>query len=308
LKKTRAPANQVRRSGNGVGEANNDFPTLTKRAKHQIIIINFRRKKMSSEKPTLTRLPDDHPAEEFHKDRVARHTAQKTLLDLFYDGFLMIFMLRNGHPPQSASLFGEKVKHFIAQVVREAHALKIPDIDISEAKYAFCAAVDEAILYSEFPTKDEWLLSPLQLTLFGDQLAGNNFFVRLDELRSSGPARIQSIEVFYMCLLLGFKGKYIFEGKDKHQYYILKLGQEIARMRGRRPGFAPHAPIPDRVVHALKNDLPIWAIGTALIFLGVMAFLGISFLLGGDTTALLADYQNLIDLGPRSAHLTISLP
>ena len=48
-----------------------------------------------------------------------------------------------------------------------------PD-DIDNAKYAFCAAVDEIILRSPYAIREEWARRPLQLVLFGDQPAGGN--------------------------------------------------------------------------------------------------------------------------------------
>ena len=51
--------------------------------------------------------------------------------------------------------------------------------------------------------------------LFGDQLAGENFFNRLESLRARGSAHLQALEVFHMCLLLGFQGRYIIEGSEK---------------------------------------------------------------------------------------------
>ncbi|MDR0587928.1 MAG: type IVB secretion system protein IcmH/DotU [Burkholderiales bacterium] len=235
---------------------------------------------------------------------------QRTLLDIFYDGFLMIFLLKNNHPPKNAEEFTQKIKDYFHQTEQEARSVGISDADFSEAKYAFCATIDEVILQSDFAIKDEWELRPLQLTLFGDQLAGNNFFKRLDGLRDEGASRLQAIEIFHMCLLLGFQGKYVFEGSEKRQYFILKLTDEITRMRGHRTGFAPHVNIPDRIIHSLKNDLPLWAIAAAFAFLGVLAYLGINFLLTGDTnsTILASEYQNVINIGPRAAHLTISLP
>ena len=233
---------------------------------------------------------------------------QKPLTDLLYDGFLMLFLLKGHHSPRNASEFTEKVKNYLAEFEKNAKNFDIPAQDIHAAKYAFCAAVDEIILQSNFSIKEEWFLQPLQLTLFGDQLAGNNFFDKLEELRLEGIPRIQSLEVFHMCLLLGFQGKYFFDGKEKLSYLTARLGDEIAMMRGKRTGFAPYWSIPDKIMHALKKDIPIWAFAVGFAFLSLIAYLVISYFLGRDTNAMLAQYQNIVNLGPRAAHLTISLP
>jgi type VI secretion system protein ImpK len=260
---------------------------------------------MTSSAPSLTAAPGAMPVQPPIPAPLAQ---KKTLLDIFYDGFLMIFLLKSGHAPKSLDGYVEKLKIYLDDVKTQSNKLGIDEHDFNDAKYAFCATIDEMILRSDFSVKDEWLLRPLQLTMFGDQLAGENFFKRLDRLREAGPKHLPAIEVFYMCLLMGFQGHYIFDGKEKLQYYILKLAAEITNMRGNRTGFAPHAPIPDHVRNALKSDLPIWAIAFALIFLGAVAFAGVHYMLGRNTQTMLSQYQNIIDIGPRSAHLTISLP
>ncbi len=232
----------------------------------------------------------------------------KTLSDLLYDGFLMLFLLKNGHPPRNAAEFTEKIKNYLNEFEKKAKAYGISMQDIDAAKYAFCAAVDETILQSDFSIKEEWFLQPLQLTLFGDQLAGNHFFDRLEDLRLEGAPRIQALEVFHMCLLLGFQGKYFFEGKEKLGYLTARLGDKIALMRGKRIGFSPRWAIPDKITHVLKRDIPVWAIGCAFALLGLLAYLGISYFLGGEANTMLAQYQDIVNLGPRAAHLTISLP
>nr|WP_047197595.1 type IVB secretion system protein IcmH/DotU [Caldimonas brevitalea] len=232
----------------------------------------------------------------------------RTLLDLMYDGFYMLFLLKNKHAPLDAELFREKVKDFLKEFERGADRLKAPSEDVYLAKYAFCALVDEAVLMSQFKVRDAWERQPLQLQFFGEQLAGENFFERLEELRRQGAARVQTLEVFHMCLLLGFQGKYLLEGTEKLNYLTARLGDEISHLKGQRAGFAPHWAPPDQVRHTLKNEVPLWVIGSVFALLGLVAFLGLRWSLGSSTRSELSAYQDLIKLPPKAAHLTITLP
>ncbi|RAP63189.1 type VI secretion system protein ImpK [Achromobacter sp. HZ01] len=242
-------------------------------------------------------------AAEFYGTRPA-----KSLLDLLYDGFLMLFLLKSGQEPASAASFSARVQQFLADFERSAKKMDIPAEDVYATKYAFCAAVDETVLNSRFGIRDAWMLQPLQLTLFGEQLAGENFFARLEDLRAQGAPRLQSLEVFYMCLLLGFQGKYMIEGQEKLGYLTARLGDEIALLRGKRAGFAPHWPLPDKIAHTLKRDVPLWSIGALFALLGLLAYLGMSHFLNADMQTAMAPYHDIVKLGPRAAHLTISLP
>ncbi len=242
-------------------------------------------------------------AVEFHASRPAR-----SLLDLLYDGFLMLFLLKSGQEPTDAAAFSARVQQFLADYERAAKKMDIPAEDVYATKYAFCAAVDETVLNSQFAIRDAWMLQPLQLTLFGEQLAGENFFARLEDLRAQGAPRLQSLEIYYMCLLLGFQGKYLIEGQEKLGYLTARLGDEIALLRGKRTGFAPHWPLPDKVAHTLKRDVPLWSIMAVFALLGLLAFLGMRHFLNTEMQTAMAPYHDIVKLGPRAAHLTISLP
>jgi type VI secretion system protein ImpK len=231
-----------------------------------------------------------------------------SLMDMLYDGFLMLFLLKTGQEPQDAASFSARMQQFLADFERNAKKQDIPAEDIYATKYAFCAAVDESVLNSSFSIRDAWMLQPLQLVLFGEQLAGENFFNRLEDLRAQGARRLQSLEVYYMCLLLGFQGKYLIEGQEKLGYLTARLGDEIALLRGKRTGFAPHWAIPDKIAHTLKRDVPLWTVGAAFALIGMLAYLGLNRQLGDDMQTAMSSYHDVVKLGPRVAHLTISLP
>ncbi|WP_028220890.1 type IVB secretion system protein IcmH/DotU [Paraburkholderia oxyphila] len=232
----------------------------------------------------------------------------RSLLDLLYDGFFMLFLLKNGREPGDAKEFGARVQQFLGDFERGAKKLNIAAEDVYAAKFAFCAAIDESVLASKFKIRSDWERRPLQLTLFGEQLAGEKFFQYLEECRAQGAARLQSLEVFHMCLLLGFQGKYMLEGPEKLAYLTARIGDEIAHMKGKRAAFAPHWPLPDLVAHRLKREVPLWTIGAVFALVGILAWLGLNTWLRDSTVRTLAPYTNIVKLGPQSANLTISLP
>lgn len=232
----------------------------------------------------------------------------KSLLDLLYDGFFMLFLMKNGREPESVENFLERIQQFLNDFERGAKKLGTSADDVFMSKFAFCAAVDERVLASRFRIRTAWERRPLQIVLFGEQLAGEKFFQYLEECRAQGQARLQSLEVFHMCLLLGFQGKYLLEGSEKLSYLTARLGDEIAAMKGKRASFAPHWALPDQVEHALKRELPLWSIGAVFLLVGLLAFLGLEHYLRTDTLNALAPYTDLVKVGPKQASLSISLP
>ena len=238
----------------------------------------------------------------------APSAAPKTLLDLMYDGFYALFMLKNDNGPQDNADFVQKMSQFLDEFGSGAKKQNASADDIDAAKYAFCAAVDEIILRSTFSIREQWARRPLQLTLFGDQLAGENFFNRLESLRARGSAHLHALEVFHMCLLLGFEGKYIIEGSEKLKYLTARLGDEIASMKGKRGGFAPHAERPDAVTHKLRTDVSLWVLFSVFTLICLVGFAGLRMSLNKTTEEKMTPDKDLVQLAPKQANLTITLP
>jgi type VI secretion system protein ImpK len=259
---------------------------------------------MTTSAPSL--IPGGQPA--FSPNIAAGPGTEHTLMDLMYDGFYALFMLKNGNGPQANADFINKMTQFLDDFSRGAKKQGASADDIDNAKYAFCAAVDEIILRSPYGIRDAWERRPLQLVLFGDQLAGENFFNRLENLRARGSAHLQALEVFHMCLLLGFQGRYIIEGSEKLAYLTARLGDEIAHMKGKKSGFAPHAERPDQIIHKLRNDVPLWVLCSVFALIAGLGYIGLRSMLGHSTETSMSAYNDVVKLAPKQANLTITLP
>lgn len=255
---------------------------------------------------TITRAPSLYGEEVLpHSES---HSSARTLADLLHDGFYLLLLLKNRYAPGDANQFSTQIRSLLDNFERNARRLNVSADDMYAAKYAFCAAVDETILSSSMAIREVWERAPLQLQLFGDQLAGENFYQELDRVRQRGQSSVQTLEVFYMCLLTGFQGKYALEGQEKLNYLIATLDKEIAHLKGKRATFAPHWKSPDNIKHMVKAEIPMWIIGAALAFVGISIYAGLSWLLAQHTNGMLDNYFDVIKLAPKLANITISLP
>ena len=102
---------------------------------------------------------------------------------------------------------------------------------------------------------------------------------------------METLEVFYTCLILGFQGRYLLEGTEKLSYLIARLGQEIAHARGGMPEFAPHWKLPFRFNDYVRHELPLWLYFVLLSGVAVLIFLLYHWILGGQSDALTAAVQ-----------------
>ncbi|ARG17452.1 MULTISPECIES: type IVB secretion system protein IcmH/DotU [Acinetobacter] len=234
------------------------------------------------------------------------------LIDLLHDGFYLIFLIRNQYVPADAQRFREKILDLLNRFEQQAKKLQFSADDIHDAKYAFCALIDETIVTQQDPSyfnlQNAWLISPLQLSLFGSQLAGYQFFEILEQLRSRGKDRLAALEVFHYCLLLGFQGKYRIESIESLNHLVARVGDEIDYLKGKKVAFSPFSAIPDQIRNIIHRELPFFWILIFLLIFALLTFAGLRFMLNNQNDKALSTYQNVISAPQEQAHITIYLP
>jgi type VI secretion system protein ImpK len=148
---------------------------------------------------------------------------------------------------------------------REGERLDISRENLREARYAVAAYLDEMIMNSSWSEKEQWASRPLQYEFFNTQVAGVEFFHRIEALRRALPLNTDLLEIYYLCLTLGFEGKYTIVGREKRKLLIDEIAREIQAKRGERSVLSPHGHRPEENINVLKRDLLPWiAAGVSL--------------------------------------------
>ncbi|RPI79868.1 MAG: DotU family type IV/VI secretion system protein [Desulfobacteraceae bacterium] len=83
--------------------------------------------------------------------------------------------------------------------------------DYDLARFAVVAWVDETIMNSSWKEKGKWQKELLQRVYYQLSNAGDLFFERLNNI---GPHQRDVREVYYLCLALGFSGRYCNPGDE----------------------------------------------------------------------------------------------
>jgi type VI secretion system protein ImpK len=76
------------------------------------------------------------------------------------------------------------------------------------ARYVLCAALDEAVLSTPWGGQSEWGGQTLLVTLHSETWGGEKFFDMMERLSTDLERFIELLELQYVCLALGFAGKY----------------------------------------------------------------------------------------------------
>ena len=186
------------------------------------------------------------------------------LADLCGDLLAFALQLKRSSDPGDAEAMRQKIDEQFRGLETKARQADVPQEDVQQAKYAICAFIDEMILTSSWALKESWADKPLQLEYFNDFSAGEEFYNKVDQLR--GAKKNAVLEVYYLCLALGFRGKYVdLQGMEKKKVLMDTMLRE---MRGAAPaapgavGLSPSWQPPDAMPGIVKN-FPAWFVAAA---------------------------------------------
>ena len=109
------------------------------------------------------------------------------------------------------------------------------------AFFAVVSLLDESILKLQSPAFADWAQRPMQEEMFGHNRAGEVFFDNLRGLlaRQDSHETADCLEVYCLCMLLGFRGKYALAPSIT----TFVSGQGNGGAWGQRPGGDIQAPI-----------------------------------------------------------------
>ncbi len=172
---------------------------------------------------------------------VAQHPPGELALAL-QEAFTVAARLRSlRQAAPDAESFRQRVKQLLTLADDEARRAGYGAENVRLAVYAYIAFLDESVLNSGLPIFADWPRQPLQEEIFGEHMAGETFFRYLQELltRQDSPELADVLEVFALCMLLGFRGKYSAGGQGNLQALINSAQEKILRIRGGQGELAP---------------------------------------------------------------------
>lgn len=105
----------------------------------------------------------------------------------------------------------------------------VPLARADQAAWFVAALLDDVALNTPWGARSGWPRQPLVTQISGDVDAGERFFARLDELMRYPERDPELLELAFMCLSLGFRGRYRVQGTTG-EAAIAQLRGQIARV------------------------------------------------------------------------------
>ena len=199
--------------------------------------------------------------------------------------------LRAGRQPVTdVAAFRAQLRQLLASAEQDAIRTGYAPERARLATYAATTFVDESVLSTNQPVFAGWAQKPLQDELFGGHVGGEVFFQHLQQLLAApdAPETADLLEVYQLCLLLGFRGRYGLGGAGELHAVLAAVTDKIRRIRGPEIALAPTAfPDADDAVPTARDPwvrrLAIAAAIAAVV--AVALYAGLRSSLAGDVRA-----------------------
>jgi type VI secretion system protein ImpK len=171
------------------------------------------------------------------------------------------------------------------------------------SRYALCTVIDEAVANMPWGASPEWVQQSLLVTLHREGFGGEKFFQLLDKAMEDPRRNIDLLELMYVCLALGFEGRYSVIDNGRVQLDALRdrLHGVIRRERGEfERDLSGKWKGQQRVARPLVRRLSAWIVLAAVALVLFVLYLVFALLLASRSdpvfTALAAIRSEVGDL------------
>src|SRR5579863_8546171 len=180
--------------------------------------------------------------------------------------------LRNTYSQPDPGELRERGIQQVRAFEQAARDAGVPMDQLRPAHYALCASLDDVVLNTPWGSSGAWAARSMVSSFHQEVRSGERFFVLLGQLRQNPGTYLPVLELMYLCLSLGFQGRYRLSPRGPGELDRMRedLYTIITRQRqAADPALSPHwlgVQAPYRPARAV---LPTWVLGA-----GALAVIG----------------------------------
>jgi len=182
----------------------------------------------------------------------------------------------------AVTLFETRARHDGAQVS-----------EVMAARYVLCSVIDEAVVTTSWGSQSDWSKMSLLSSFHNETFGGEKFFQLLERMSRDPFKHLAMLELMYLCLSLGFEGKYRVMERGLSQLEQVRdaLYRQIRHVRGDSPpACAPPPSQGPRRQRGLRVVPATW-IAVCVVASLLALYSGFAWVLGEQRETVLQRYQ-----------------
>jgi type VI secretion system protein ImpK len=190
------------------------------------------------------------------------------------------------------------------------------ETDARRAQYVLATMVDEAVLSTPWGHASNWSQRSVSAAVAHDTHGGDVFFQMLDDAKARPFENIDLLELQFVCLKLGFAGKYSVSLVQDGRARLLEIEEDLYRVIRAQRGEAHRALSPaweglrDRR-YRITGFLPLWLFPAIAIAILVPFYIALASMLGNKADAVsarLAAVPPLLEVPARPTPVAVPEP
>lgn len=148
-----------------------------------------------------------------------------------------VVRLKQRHAAEDLPTLNQRLSAAVAHFFDSALQKGIESSQASTARYVLCTVVDEAVVTTAWGRESEWSRMSLLSKFHNETSGGERFFQILDRLSKNPVKHSPMLELMYLCLALGFEGRYRIQPRGLLELENLRdaLYRQIRQLRADVP-------------------------------------------------------------------------
>ncbi|KAF2407069.1 type IVB secretion system protein IcmH/DotU [Pseudomonas antarctica] len=194
---------------------------------------------------------------------------------------------------ESLSSVNDRLSSAVTQFETRALQCGAESSQVISARYVLCSVVDEAVVTTSWGNRSDWSKMSLLSRFHNETFGGEKVFQLLERLSRDPVKHLAVLELIYLCLSIGFEGKYRIMERGASQLELVRdaLYRQVRQVRGEPASqFVPPAPAVLARRMRLRVISASWvAVFTLACVLAMYA--GFAWRLGSDAASTLQPLQ-----------------
>ncbi|WP_286839477.1 type IVB secretion system protein IcmH/DotU [Acidiphilium sp. 34-64-41] len=201
----------------------------------------------------------------------------------------LLARLRNTLQPPDSGDLRERAARALRDFEIAGRQAQVPVDQLRPAHYALCASLDDVVLATPWGSQGAWAQRSLVSTFHQEVRSGERFFDILKQIRESPGQFLAVLELMYVCLSLGYMGRYRLSPRGPAEIDRLREDIYATIRRARPPGdpaLAPHWQGVAAAYRPRRASVPVWVAGAAALGVLALVYASLDYTLAGASGAL----------------------
>lgn len=237
------------------------------------------------------------PSQPLHADLISIQSAgNNPIINSSATLFSLVVQLRGSMTNADVGSLKAHISSEIKQFESETRDAGVLSEQVTVARYALCTLLDETVMNTPWGNSSDWSEQSLLSIFHRENLGGEKFFSLIDRAMAEPMRNMQLLEFMYVCLALGFEGKYgvMNNGRAK----LEDVREDLYRLlRTHTADFehdlSPHWRSSENKGAKFIKYVPLWVVAATSGVLLLSLYIGFSYLLSLNTDPVLVKLQEI---------------